>query len=32
MMDSILAKNKMNELGIGYDNMSCIVIEFKKNS
>jgi len=31
MMDSILAKDKMNELGIGCDNMSCIVIEFKKN-
>ena len=29
MMDSILAKDKMNEMGIGCDNMSCIVIKFK---
>ena len=28
-MDSILAKDKMNEMGIGCDNMSCIVIKFK---
>ncbi len=31
MMDSILPKKvNENETGIGYDNMSCIVIQFKK--
>ena len=31
MMDSILAKDLYNETGVGCDNMTCIIIVFKKN-
>ena len=31
MLDSIVAKDLYNETGTGYDNMTCIVIVFKKN-
>ena len=31
MLDSILAKDLYNETGVGCDNMTCIVIVFKKN-
>ena len=31
MLDSILAKDLYNEQGIGCDNMTCIVIVFKKD-
>lgn len=29
MMDSIIADSKMNETGIGCDNMTCIIVQFK---
>ena len=29
MMDSIIADSKMNETGVGCDNMTCIVVQFK---
>ena len=32
MMDSIIAEDVNNENGIGCDNMSCIVIQFKNNN
>ena len=32
MMDTILAKDLYNETGVGCDNMTCVVIVFKKNS
>ena len=31
MLDSIIAKDLYNESGVGCDNMTCIVIVFKKN-
>ena len=31
MMDNILAKDLYNETGVGCDNMTCIIIVFKKN-
>ena len=31
MMDSIIADDMGNEMGIGCDNMTCIVIQFKHN-
>ena len=31
MMDSIIAKDLYNESGVGCDNMTCIIIVFKKN-
>ena len=31
MLDSIVAKDLYNETGVGCDNMTCIVIVFKKN-
>ena len=32
MMDSILAKDLYNETGVGCDNMTCIIVVFKKES
>ena len=29
MMDSIIADSKMNETGVGCDNMTCIIVKFK---
>ncbi len=29
MMDSIIADSKMNETGVGCDNMTCIIVQFK---
>lgn len=29
MMDSIIASDKMNDTGIGCDNMTCIIVQFK---
>ena len=31
MLDSIVAKDLYNESGVGCDNMTCIVIVFKKS-
>ena len=32
MLDSIVAKDLYNETGVGCDNMTCIVVVFKKNN
>ena len=31
MMDSIIATDLYNETGVGCDNMTCIIIQFKKH-
>ena len=32
MLDTIIAKDLYNETGVGCDNMTCIVVVFKKNN